>query len=45
LIKSLEPNFINVEKSIFRAAQNVNVDSILGWQQDGVKHSFLERFE
>lgn len=45
LIKSLEPNFVNVEKSIFRAAQNVNVDSILGWQQDGVKHSFLERFE
>ena len=45
LIKSLEPNFKDVEKSIFKAAENVNIDSVLGWQQDGEKHSFLERFE
>lgn len=45
LIKSLEPNFKNVEKSIFKAAENVNLDSILGWQQNGKKHSFLEDFE
>ena len=45
LIKSLEPNFKDVEKSIFKAAENVNIDSVLGWQQDGQKHSFLERFE
>lgn len=45
LIKSLEPNFKNVEKSIFKAAENVNLDSILGWQQNGEKHSFLEDFE
>lgn len=45
LIKSLEPNFKNVEKSIFKAAENVNLDSVLGWQKDGEKHSFLEEFE
>ena len=45
LIKSLEPNFKDVEKSIFKAAENVNMESILGWQENGVKHSFLERFE
>ena len=45
LIKSLGDNFQEVEKSIFRAAQNVYLDSVLGWEQDGKKHSFLERFE
>ncbi len=45
LIKNLSKDFTNVEKSIFKAAENVNVDSILGWQVDGEKHSFLERFQ
>ena len=45
LIKSLGENFKAVEKSIFKAAENVNIDSVLGWQQDGVKHSFLENYE
>ena len=45
LIKSLGENFKYVEKSIFKAAENVNIDSVLGWQQDGVKHSFLENYE
>ncbi|HBF2647925.1 TPA: tRNA 2-thiocytidine biosynthesis protein TtcA [Clostridioides difficile] len=45
LIKSLESNFKNVEKSISKAAENVNLDSVLGWQKDGEKHSFLENFE
>lgn len=45
LIKNMGENFKDVEKSIFRAAENVNVDSVLGWQQDGKKHSFMERHE
>ena len=45
LISSLSENFDNVEKSIFKAAQNVNIDSVLGWEKDGVKHSFMEEFE
>ena len=45
LIKSLGNNFQEVEKSIFRAAQNVYLDSVLGWEQDGKRHSFLDKFE
>lgn len=45
LIASLAENFDNVEKSIFKAAQNVNIDSVLGWEKDGVKHSFMEEFD
>lgn len=44
LIKNLSNDFVNVEKSIFKAAENVNIDSILGWQIEGEKHSFLEKF-
>jgi hypothetical protein len=42
LINQLKPNFQDVEKSIFKAAQNVNMDAILGWQKDGEKYSFLD---
>lgn len=45
LISSISENFDNVEKSIFKAAQNVKIDSVLGWEKDGVKHSFMEEFE
>lgn len=45
LIKSLGDNFQEVEKSIFRSAQNVYLDSVLGWEQDGKRYSFLEKFE
>ncbi len=45
LIEELKKNFANVDKSIFKAAENVNLDSILGWQKDGEKHSFLEFFD
>lgn len=45
LIKELKGNFADVEKSIFRAAQNVNMDAILGWRKDGELHSFLDEYE
>ena len=45
LIKSLGDNFQEVEKSIFRAAQNVYLDSVLGWEQDGKRQSFVDKFE
>ncbi|MDR1733307.1 MAG: tRNA 2-thiocytidine biosynthesis TtcA family protein [Oscillospiraceae bacterium] len=34
----------NVEMSVFRAMENVKLDTALGWTQDGTAHSFLERF-
>ena len=46
LIKNLGEEYQEVEKSIFKAAeQRIPIDSVLGWEQDGVRHSFLERFE
>ncbi|MDQ0149673.1 tRNA 2-thiocytidine biosynthesis TtcA family protein [Eubacterium multiforme] len=45
LIENLKKNFYGVDKSIFKAAENVNMDSILGWEKDGVKHSYLEFYD
>lgn len=45
MIKELKKTFNDVDKSIFRAAENVNMDSILGWEKDGIKHSYLEYFD
>lgn len=45
LIKSLKENFKDVDKSIFRAGQNVNMDCVLGWKKDGQKHSYLDFYD
>jgi len=45
LIESLKKNFENVDKSIFQAAQNVNMDAILGWEKKGEKFSYLDFYE
>ena len=42
LIAKLKENFNDVDKSIFKAASNVNMNSILGWEKDGEKYSFLD---
>ncbi|SCY34278.1 tRNA 2-thiocytidine biosynthesis TtcA family protein [Alkaliphilus peptidifermentans] len=45
LIEDLKQNFDAVDKSIFKAASNVNLDSVLGWQKNGFKHSYLDYFD
>lgn len=45
LIEDLKKNFKNVDKSIFRAAQNVNMDGILGFEKSGEKYSFLDFYD
>ena len=46
LIEELKKNYNeNVEKNIFAAASNINMDMILGYKEDGVKHSFLETYD
>ena len=42
LIKNIKNNIGNVDKSIFKAGQNVNMDCILGWQKDGEQYSYLD---
>lgn len=45
LIKQLKENFKDVEKSIFRSTENVNMDAILGFKKNGEKHSYLEFYD
>ncbi|WP_294376527.1 ATP-binding protein [uncultured Clostridium sp.] len=45
LIKQLKENFDGVEKSIFKAAENVSMDGILGWQKGDKKISFLDVYD
>ena len=46
LIQELKKNYNdNVEKNIFAAASNINMDMILGYKKDGIKHSFLEEYD
>ncbi|QZY57270.1 tRNA 2-thiocytidine biosynthesis TtcA family protein [Crassaminicella profunda] len=42
LIKELKKDIKDVDKSIFKAAQNVNMNAILGWQKDGKHYSYLD---
>ena len=45
LIKQLKEVHPEVDASIFKAAQNVNLDSILGWRTGGQHHSYLENYD
>lgn len=45
LIKKLKETSADVDKCILKAAHNVNIDCIIGWQKNGQKHTFLEEFE
>jgi tRNA(Ile)-lysidine synthase TilS/MesJ len=44
LIDKLKESNENVEMSIFRAAQNVNLDQVLGFEKKGIKNSFLDEY-
>lgn len=44
LIENLKETYENVDISIFKSTQNVNMDSILEWKKDGKKHSFLDEY-
>ena len=45
MIKELKKNFKDVDKSIFRSAENVAMDSIIGWEKKGKKTSFLDVYD
>lgn len=42
LIATLKENFHDVDKCIFQSANNVNIDSVLGWKKGGQHYSFLD---
>ena len=46
IFQELKKNYNqNIEKNIFSAASNVNMNKIIGFKKDGVKHSFLEEYD
>jgi tRNA 2-thiocytidine biosynthesis protein TtcA len=45
LVKELKKTFDDVDKSIFRSAQNVNMDSILGWKKGSESFSYLDFYD
>ncbi|NBI06374.1 tRNA 2-thiocytidine biosynthesis TtcA family protein [Senegalia massiliensis] len=45
LISQMKENFVDVDKSIFKAAENVNIDRILGYKKDDKKYSFLDFYD
>ena len=45
MVKEIKKTFNDVDKSIFQAAQNVNMDGVLGWQKEGKKYSFLDIYD
>jgi tRNA(Ile)-lysidine synthase TilS/MesJ len=34
-----------VEGNIFKSVENVNLDTVVAYKKDGVKHSFLEKYD
>lgn len=44
LIEKLNKDHVNLDISIFRAAENVNLDMVLGYEKNKEKHNFLEDY-
>jgi len=40
LIQELKKQNKDIDKTIFNAARNVNLDHVIAWEKDGVKHRF-----
>ena len=44
LIAELKKDNPFIESNIFRSSENVNLDTLLGYKKDGVRHSFLDEY-
>lgn len=45
LIKALKKSNPRVESNIFRSVENVNIDTVITYKQNGEKHSFLDEYD
>lgn len=45
LIAKLKQTNPEVEKHIFKSVENVNIDTVIAWKKDGVRHSFLDGYD
>ncbi len=44
LIKSLKKINPYIESNIFRSVENINLDTVIAYKENGVKHSFLDNY-
>ena len=44
LIRELRKKSDVIEKNIFRSVENVNLDTVIAYKQDGIKHHFLDAY-
>ena len=45
LIHDLKKTNPFIEGNIFKSVENVNLDTVIAYKKDGVKHHFLEHYE
>lgn len=45
LIKTLKQVNPHVESNIFRSVENVNIDTVIAYKQNGVKYNFLDEYD
>ena len=45
LIETMRKEIKDVDLHIFKAAENINMDAVLGYRKNGEKHSFLEEYD
>ena len=45
LIEELKGRFEDFDRKLFKAADNVNMEAILGWQKGGKKYSYLDFYD
>lgn len=45
LIKELKKKNSEVEACIFRSVENVNLNTVIAYKKDGVRHSFLDEYD
>lgn len=45
LIQELSKKSPYIEKNIFRSVENVNLNTVIAYKQDGVEHHFLEHYD
>lgn len=45
LIRQLKETNPYIESNIFRSVENINLDTIIAYKENGVKHNFLEKYK
>ena len=44
LIQDLKKIYPNIDMNIYRSMYNVNLDTLIGYKQNGIRHFYLENY-